>query len=69
MATSFQHGDRVKWNTPQGETSGKVLKRLTKSTHVREHKVAATPNSPEYLVQSDRSGKKAARKASALNQT
>jgi hypothetical protein len=66
MATKFEHGDHVKWNTPQGEITGKVLKRLTKSTYIRAHKVAATPNNPEYVVQSDRSGKRAAHKSSAL---
>ena len=28
MTKSFKAGDHVKWDTPQGETSGKVVKSL-----------------------------------------
>jgi Hypervirulence associated proteins TUDOR domain len=34
VAQNFEQGDRVKWNTPQGETHGKVNKKLTSSTEV-----------------------------------
>ncbi|HEX8390731.1 MAG TPA: DUF2945 domain-containing protein [Longimicrobium sp.] len=41
-------------------------KKLTHETHVKGHKVAATPEEPEFLVKSDRSGKEAAHKPDAL---
>lgn len=39
MAQDFEQGDRVKWNTPQGETYGKVKKKLTSSTEVGGQKI------------------------------
>ena len=42
MAQDFKQGDRVKWNTPQGETYGKVKKRLTSATEVGGQKVNAS---------------------------
>jgi Hypervirulence associated proteins TUDOR domain len=66
MAKRFETGAKVKWNTSQGQTSGRVVKKLTKPTRVKGHRVAASEGSPEYLVQSDKSGKIAAHKPSAL---
>jgi len=34
LAQEIKQGNRVKWNTPQGETYGKVKKKLTSSTQV-----------------------------------
>ena len=66
MSEKPKVGDRVSWNTSQGRTTGRVVQKLTVPSHVRGHKVAATPQHPEYLVVSDRSGDKAAHKAAAL---
>ncbi|HVG01563.1 MAG TPA: DUF2945 domain-containing protein [Nitrospira sp.] len=62
----LKSGDRVEWNTSQGKTSGRVVKKQTSSTKIKGHRVAASRSHPEYLVQSDRSGKKAAHQANAL---
>jgi len=62
-------GDSVEWDTSQGTTSGKVKKRLTKPIQIKGHKVAASPDNPEYLVQSDKSGKEAAHKPEELHKT
>lgn len=43
MGKRFRTGDRVAWDTPQGETHGVVERRLTSETHVKGHKAAATP--------------------------
>lgn len=66
MADEFKTGDQVEWNTSQGKTTGKVKKKLTKPTEIGEHEVAASPENPEYLVVSDKSGKEAAHKPGAL---
>ena len=63
---SFKRGDKVEWGTPQGPTKGTVEKKLTSATQVQGHKVAASPDNPEYLVKSDKSGKEAAHKPSGL---
>jgi hypothetical protein len=66
MAEQFKQGDRVQWNTSQGKTEGKVEKKLTEPTDIKGHHVAASDENPEYLVKSDKSGKKAAHKPESL---
>lgn len=67
VAQDFKQGDRVKWNTPQGETYGKVKKRLTSATEVGGQKVNASNDDPRYLVESEKSGKEAAHKPDSLS--
>ena len=66
MGKEWKKGDKVAWDTPQGETHGTVEKKLTSETHIKGHKVAASPDNPEYLVKSDKSGKEAAHRPDAL---
>ena len=68
MAKSVKVGDNVGWDSSGGHSTGKVVKKLTSPTKIKGHKVAASPDNPEYLVKSDKSGKPAAHKASALKQ-
>lgn len=62
-------GDSVEWNTSQGPTTGKVKRKLTKPMKIKGHQVAATPDEPEFLVESDRTGARAAHKPDALKPT
>ena len=64
---TFAKGEHVAWQTPQGETHGTVERKLTHPTRIEGHRVAASPENPEYLVKSAKSGKKAAHKPSALH--
>lgn len=66
MAKTFQPGDQVSWNTPQGKTHGKVVKQLTQRTEIKGHTVAASEDEPQYLVESDSTGNQAAHKPEAL---
>lgn len=63
---TFTRGERVAWNTSQGETTGKVVERLTDVADIKGHHVAASDDDPQYLVESDRSGARAAHKPEAL---
>lgn len=65
MTKQLRSGDRVSWNSHGGTAKGKVVKKLTSSTQIKGHKVAAAKDSPEYLVETDE-GKQAAHKAEAL---
>ena len=67
MAQEFKQGDRVKWNTPQGEAYGKVKKKLTSSTEVEGQKVNASEDDRRYLIESEKSGNEAAHKPDALS--
>lgn len=64
--TSVKPGDKVKWDTSQGETHGTVEKKLTAPMKIKSHKVAASAKDPQYLVKSDKTGAKAAHKAEEL---
>ena len=66
MAEKLKTGDAVEWKTSQGKTSGTVKKKLTKPTAVKTHHVAASEENPEYLVESNKSGKEAAHKPESL---
>jgi hypothetical protein len=66
MTDQFKKGDKVEWQTSQGTTTGKVKKKLTSPTDIKGHHVAASPENPEYLVESDKTGKEAAHKPEAL---
>lgn len=62
----LKRGDPVAWNTSQGETTGKVIRRLTRAADIKGHHVAATEEEPQYLVESEVSGELAAHKPEAL---
>ncbi len=66
MADDFKPGDKVEWNTPQGKTQGKVVEKLTARTEVSGQSVAASDDDPRYLVESEKSGKRAAHKPGFL---
>jgi hypothetical protein len=51
---TFTRGERVAWNTSQGETTGKVVERLTDVADIKGHHVATSDDDPQYLVESAR---------------
>lgn len=61
----FKKGDEVTWQSHGGTAHGTVEKKQTSETKIKGHKVAASKDNPEYIVESDKGGK-AAHKASAL---
>ena len=66
MAKSVKVGDKVGWDSSGCHSTGKVVKKLTSPTSIKGHKVAASKDEPQYLVESEKSGKKAAHKAESL---
>ncbi|MEP6705298.1 MAG: DUF2945 domain-containing protein [Acidobacteriota bacterium] len=66
MPKQLKSGDKVSWQTPQGKTTGTVKKKLTSPTKIKGHKVAASKDNPEFLVESEKSGEQAAHKPRAL---
>ena len=65
MAKELHAGDKVSWNSHGGEAHGKVVKKVTSPMTIKGHKVAASKDNPEYLVETSE-GKQAAHKAEAL---
>lgn len=65
MTRMLKSGDRVSWKSHGGEAHGKVVKKVTAPMTIKGHKVAASKDNPEYLVETE-GGKQAAHKAEAL---
>jgi Hypervirulence associated proteins TUDOR domain len=66
MAKSLKTGDKVSWDSSGGHSIGKVVKKQTSPMQIKGHKVAASKDNPQYIVESDKSGKTAAHKPSEL---
>lgn len=64
--TELSKGDKVEWNTSQGKTSGKVVKKVTVPTKVKNYTAKANKTNPEYEVETDKSHKVAIHKAESL---
>ncbi len=66
MAKALKPGDKVAWNSSQGEVKGTVVRKQTTPTKIKGHAVKASPDNPEYIVRSDKTGAEAAHKPDAL---
>lgn len=62
----LQPGDKVEWQSRGKTIEGTVEEKLTEPIDLKGHHVAASPENPEYLVKSDKTGKLAAHKPEAL---
>ncbi|WP_186729084.1 DUF2945 domain-containing protein [Sphingomonas panacisoli] len=65
MTKTLKPGDKVSWQSHGGTATGKVVKKITSPIRIKDHKVAASKDNPEFIVETDE-GKKAAHKAGAL---
>lgn len=65
MAKTFSSGDRVSWKSLGGEAHGRVVRKQTSETRIKSHKVAASKDNPQFIVETD-DGKRAAHKPEAL---
>jgi len=59
----LKKGDKVEWNVTR-QDNRRSEKKLT-SPDIKGHHVAASEDNPEYLVESDKTGKEAAHKPDA----
>ncbi|MGW5470289.1 DUF2945 domain-containing protein [Streptomyces chartreusis] len=62
----FTQGDEVTWNSHGSTTEGTVERKITRRTEAAGRTVDASPEDPQYKVRSDRSGRSAVHKPSAL---
>jgi hypothetical protein len=63
---SLKKGDKVSWDTSQGETHGKVVEKLTSPKKIKGHVAKASKEEPQFLVESDKTGAQAAHKPEEL---
>ena len=64
--SEFSTGDRVSWNTSQGRTRGHVVERKTRDFEFAGQHFTASSDEPAFIVESEKTGAKAAHKATAL---
>lgn len=59
-------GDAIAWESSQGTTHGTVEKTVTSTTRIQGHVAKATPEHPEVLVKSAKTGAEAVHEPAAL---
>ncbi|WP_309744898.1 MULTISPECIES: DUF2945 domain-containing protein [unclassified Chamaesiphon] len=67
--SEFKKGDKVQWESAQGSIEGTVKQKLTEPMEIKSHRVNASKEDPQYLVESDKTGKEAAHKPASLRST
>lgn len=66
MESQFDIGDRVRWNSEAGYVTGRIIRIHTSDFDYKGYTHHATPEAPQYEIQSDVSDHVAAHKGSAL---
>lgn len=65
---AISKGDTVSWNTPQGTTEGTATEKRTSEFEFEGQKFKASDDEPYWIVESDKTGSKAAHKESTLDE-
>jgi hypothetical protein len=66
MAKKLTKGDKVRWDTSQGETHGTVLSKVTGTAKAGGHTAKASKDEPQYRVKSAKTGKEAIHRSEEL---
>ncbi|MCU1481537.1 MAG: hypothetical protein JWQ19_2323 [Subtercola sp.] len=64
--SELKKGDKVTWQSHGGTAEGAVEKKISRDTHAAKRDVKASPDDPQYLVKSEKSGGEAVHKPAAL---
>ena len=62
---SFKKGDRVTWSSSGGNSTGKVVKKVTTDGKIKDFEYKASQEDPKYIVENEQ-GEQAAHKAESL---
>jgi hypothetical protein len=66
MTERFRIGDRVRWNSEAGEVSGTIIRIHVSDFDYKGYTHHASPELPQYEIQSSKTDHIAAHKGSAL---
>ncbi|MGN2639997.1 DUF2945 domain-containing protein [Nocardia takedensis] len=69
MSKQFRKGDKVEWDSHRGTAEGEVEEKITSDTEAAGRTVRASKDEPQYRVRSEKSGRDAVHKPSALRRT
>jgi len=65
---TLSKGTRVEWNTSQGKTQGKIVEKKTSDFDLDGNMHRASEDEPQYVVESEKTGARAAHKGAALTE-
>jgi hypothetical protein len=68
LSKPLSTGTPVEWNTPQGTTHGKIVEKKVEDFELEGNTHRASEDEPQYIVESAKTGARAAHKASALTE-
>ncbi|MGW5366057.1 DUF2945 domain-containing protein [Actinopolymorpha pittospori] len=63
----FHEGDRVRWDAGNQSSVGTIERKLTEDTEAGGRQVRASEQDPQYLVRSEKTGRTAVHRPSALH--
>ena len=66
MATTFEPGDLVEWNSEAGRVRGTIQKKVTRQITFKGYKRHASPAEPQYIIKSTKTDHLAIHKGSVL---
>jgi len=66
MAKRFKVGDHVSWNSEAGRVAGRIMKVHTRNVRYKGYLHHASPDEPQYAIQSDKTDHVALHKGRAL---
>jgi len=67
-SSRFRVGDHVSWNSEAGRVSGIIRRKISAPTKFKGYVVHASKETPQYLIESDRTDHLAMHKASCAPQ-
>ncbi|MBN3792012.1 DUF2945 domain-containing protein [Burkholderia sp. Ac-20353] len=66
MMTQFKLGDRVRWNSEAGHVTGTIIAIHTQDFDYKGYRHHASPDDPQYEIQSDKTDHVAAHRGRVL---
>ena len=66
MEHQFKVGDHVGWNSEAGQVSGRIIRVHTQNVDYKGYTHHASPDAPQYEIQSDKTDHVAMHKGTAL---
>ncbi len=63
----FEKGDHVRWNSEAGYVTGRIVQVHTRDTDYKGHTRHASPEDPQYEIESDKTDHVAMHKGGALS--
>ena len=67
MPKTFRLGESVEYDGPKGRVRGKIRRKLTGRTRIKDRDVEASEKDPQYLVANDATGEEDAVRPDSLD--